>query len=197
MIVRHGESEWNAGRLLQGQADIDLSERGRAQAAALADTVNKLAPDTVMSSDLKRAMETAHILGYTGAVSEIGLREIDVGRWMGRPIAELKAQDLEAYRGWRAGTYTPPGGESWAMFVARTTGCVKTAFESCEKLLIVCHGGVIRALLENLIGLPPSRIIPVGPASLTVLAQPGTATDHMRLELFNYSPLGPVLDAPD
>ena len=45
--------------------------------------------------------------------------------------------------------------------------------------------------------LPPSRIIPVGPASLTILAERPAGTANMRLELFNYSPLGPILDAPD
>ena len=69
--------------------------------------------------------------------------------------------------------------------------------QTSQKLLVVCHGGVIRALLESLIDLPPKRIIPVGPASLTILAERPVGSGTMRLELFNYSPLGPVLDAPD
>lgn len=197
MIVRHGESEWNAERLLQGQADIGLSERGRGQAQALAETVERLAPDMVISSDLKRARDTATILGFPDALLTPDIREISVGDWTGRPIASIKSESLADYRGWRAGTFTPPNGESWADFVARTTGCVTDALAASERLLVVCHGGVIRALLDVLVGLPPQRIIPVGPASLTILAERPSEPGAMRLELFNFSPLGPILDAPD
>ncbi|HET8728368.1 MAG TPA: histidine phosphatase family protein, partial [Alphaproteobacteria bacterium] len=64
-------------------------------------------------------------------------------------------------------------------------------------ILVVSHGGVVRALLESLVGLPPHRIIPVGPASLTVLRQKGGTGGDVSLEVFNFSPQGPVLDAPD
>lgn len=197
MIVRHGESEWNALRRLQGQADIALSERGREQARALAPTIAALAPDVVVTSDLKRARETAALLGYPAAECLTDLREVDVGSWTGQPIADIVALDADAYRGWRAGTLTPPEGEAWADFTARTTRGVALAMEKAERLLVVCHGGVVRALLEALIQLSPRRIIPVAPASLTVLASKGLDQTGMRLELFNYSPNGPVLDAPD
>lgn len=197
MIVRHGESEWNAGLLLQGQADIDLSDKGRNQARALSQTVRALNPDRVIASDLARARETAHLLGFQDARTTQALREIDVGDWTGRPIGTLVANDPEDYRGWRAGTFTPPGGEAWADFAHRTAHCVKHALADCERLLVVCHGGVIRALLETLIGLPPKKIIPVGPASLTILAERPNENGAMRLEVFNFSPGGPILDAPD
>ncbi|WMT91708.1 histidine phosphatase family protein [Pelagibacterium sp. H642] len=197
MIVRHGESEWNAERRLQGQADIALSAKGRAQAEALKPVIAGLSPDRTICSDLERAHDTAGLLGIADAECRAELREIHVGEWTGRPIEALRADDAARYQGWRAGTYTPPGGESWSDFVARTTACVTQALQTSEKLLVVCHGGVIRALLESLIGLPPKRIIPVGPASLTILAERPTGSGNMRLELFNYSPLVPVLDAPD
>lgn len=197
MIVRHGESEWNASRLLQGQADIALSPRGVAQAGALIPTLAQLAPDKIVSSDLKRARHTAELLGYPEALPSAALREIDVGEWTGQPIEALKREALEAWQGWRAGTHTPPGGESWAAFSDRVNAGVRGALADCERLLVVCHGGVIRALLEAMIALPPSRIIPVGPASLTILAQRQAENGAMRLELFNFSPLGPILDAPD
>ena len=197
MIVRHGESEWNASRRLQGQADIDLSEKGREQARALRATVEALNPDRSITSDLKRAFETAKLLGIESPLSNPALREIDVGAWTGRPIAEIRAEDGDGYQGWRSGTFTPDGGEHWRDFVARTSACVLESLKASDRLLVVCHGGVIRALLEKLVDLPPKRIIPVGPASLTVLAERPAGSGSMRLELFNYSPLGPVLDAPD
>lgn len=197
MVVRHGESAWNASRKLQGQADIELSAKGREQAVALRETIAALEPDVVLTSDLKRAYETTLLLGVSNPTATEALREIDVGQWTGRDIADIRAKNPDGYQGWRAGTYTPPGGEAWSDFVCRTTGCVLNMFRSCDRLLVVCHGGVVRALLEKLIDLPPSRIIPVGPASLTILAERPAGTANMRLELFNYSPLGPILDAPD
>jgi probable phosphoglycerate mutase len=197
LLVRHGESEWNATRRLQGQADISLSDTGRQQALALTETVRGLRPDRAIASDLRRAGETAELLGYAQAEATSALREIDVGDWTGVAITDLIAGQGEAYRSWRTGNFTPPSGESWQQFKSRTSEAVRTASFDVERLLVVCHGGVIRALLEAFIGLPPGRIIPVGPASLTILATKSGGQDDMRLELFNYSPLGPVLDAPD
>jgi broad specificity phosphatase PhoE len=196
LLVRHGESEWNAVRRLQGQADIGLSPKGEAQALALAPIIAQLAPDRVITSDLRRARRTADLLGYPNATSEAGLREVDVGEWTGMEIAHIMSDQAEAYRGWRAGTFAPPGGEEWTAFTERTANATRSAFETADRLLVVCHGGVIRALLQTLLGLSPKRIIPVGPASLTILAIKHNECD-MRLEVFNHTPDGVVLDAPD
>lgn len=196
LLVRHGESEWNAVRRLQGQADIGLSAKGEKQAMALAPTIAQLAPDRIVSSDLRRARHTAELLGFPDAQLDPGLREVDVGEWTGLAIADIIVSDPESYRGWRAGTYAPPGGEIWQDFADRTAKAALDAFSTAERLLVVCHGGVIRALLQTLLDLSPKRIIPVGPASVSILAtRPGET--EMRLEVFNSSPGGPVLDAPD
>ncbi|WP_127144550.1 histidine phosphatase family protein [Pelagibacterium montanilacus] len=197
MLVRHGETQWNASRTLQGQADIALSETGREQAVALRKTVEALRPERTITSDLQRALETTRLLGVNAPLACKRLREIDVGDWTGRAISDIQAADPERYLGWRAGDFTPPGGEAWGDFVARTSASVAEALAISDRLLVVCHGGVIRALLEHFIALTPRRIIPVGPASLTVLAERPAGSGAMRLELFNYSPMGPILDAPD
>lgn len=194
LLVRHGESEWNSVRRLQGQADIALSERGRAQAAALRPAIAGLGPDQVVTSDLRRASETAEILGFPDAIRTPGLREIHVGDWTGADIAALSGDD---YRKWRAGTHTPPGGERWSDFAARAAEAVGNSLDGAERLLVVCHGGVIRALMATLVGLRPDRIVPVGPASLSIVAVRDAGKDDIRLELLNYRPDGPVLDAPD
>ncbi|OAM78351.1 histidine phosphatase family protein [Devosia elaeis] len=196
LLVRHGESEWNAVRRLQGQADIGLSEKGEAQARALAPMVEQLAPDLVITSDLRRARHTAELLGFPDARPEPDLREVDVGDWTGQEIARIIADQPDAYRGWRAGSFAPPGGEDWADFCARTARATQAAASSADRLLVICHGGVIRALLQTLLDLSPRRIIPVGPASLTILASK-QGESVMRLEVFNYAPGGPILDAPD
>lgn len=195
LLVRHGESEWNAIRRLQGQADIELSERGREQACALGPMVASFKPGLVMTSDLKRAVHTSALLGYPEAIHEPLLREQNVGTWTGAEIAHLMADAPAAYAGWRAGTFAPENGEIWADFRARVSGALEKAFAAeAETVLVVCHGGVIRAALDGALGLAPARIIPVGPASLTILAFP---KGEARLEVFNATTFAPVIDAPD
>jgi probable phosphoglycerate mutase len=198
LLVRHGQSEWNAGRRLQGQADISLSDLGRAQAAALAPVIAAFAPGRAVTSDLRRARDTAAVLGFPEARREPALREHHVGAWEGRHIPEIMAEDASAYAGWRAGSHTPDGGEPWSQFTRRVTEAIvaEAARGACDNLLVVCHGGVVRALLHGFLGLEPASLIPVAPASLTILrmAPDGRPT---RLELFNYRP-GPLdFDAPD
>lgn len=199
LLVRHGQSEWNADKRLQGQADIALSAKGIRQAQELAATIARLAPAHVITSDLKRARHTAELLGYADAVPTPGLREIDVGAWSGQHIPDIIAQDGERYHGWRAGTHTPPDGENWAQFVARCRDAIEAerGRHAGENLLAVCHGGVIRALLSHYVQLSPSYIIPVGPASLTALRLPEDPGQKARLELFNYRPVELEFDAPD
>lgn len=195
LLVRHGESEWNAVRRLQGQADIGLSERGERQARALSPVVATYRPDLVLTSDLKRAVHTAELLGFPGAIREPLLREQDVGVWTGIEIAHLTDEIPEAYAGWRAGMFAPENGEIWGKFRARIATAIEKARSApAETVLVVCHGGVIRAVLDGALGLAPARIIPVGPASLTILA---FLKGEARLEVFNATTSASVLDAPD
>lgn len=196
LLVRHGQSEWNAARRLQGQADIALSDEGRAQARRLRPVIEALAPGRAIASDLSRAAETARLLGVD-ATPEPGLREIEVGTWTGADIGRLLAEAPDDYAGWRAGTFAPPGGELWPAFRARAAAAIARATPGggAGTLLAVCHGGVIRALVEHFLGLAPRSIIPVGPASVTALRLAGDAS--ARLELFNYTPGALELAAPD
>ncbi len=195
LLVRHGQSEWNATRRLQGQADIALSDQGRAQARALAPIIASIRPDAAITSDLARATETARLIWSGTATAAPALREIDVGDWTGLEIARLIAEMPQDYQGWRAGTFAPPNGEIWADFRTRAAAAI-TAAPHAGNLLVVCHGGVIRALLEHFLNLAPGRIIPVGPASLTSLRVNGDLAGA-RLEMFNYTAGAPEFEAPD
>ena len=171
-LMRHGETEWNACRRLQGQADIALSEAGRAQVLAQRAALDGLAVHAV-ASDLARAVETARLLGFREARTDPRLREIHVGAWQGCPVDDLLRQDAAAYRDWRFGRHTPPGGESWAAFRARTAASLADHAAAADRqgrdLLLICHGGVVRALLDGCLGLPPERFAAAAPASLTTI----------------------------
>lgn len=196
LLVRHGQSEWNASHRLQGQADIGLSDLGRIQAEALRATIDEAAPCRVIASDLKRVRETAERISGASVRFTEGLREIDVGDWTGRAIVDIRAENEEAYQAWRAGMSAPPAGEVWSDFVDRVSGVIEEERRTpCENLLVVCHGGVIRALLQRYVGLDPAHIIPVAPASLSALRL-GNGKPA-RLELFNYRPHSLDFEAPD
>lgn len=200
ILVRHGETTWNAEHRLQGQADAPLSEKGKAQAAALAPAfANGLAPDLTVASDLPRTRETARLIGFPDAVPDPRWREIDVGVWTAKKIADIRAADEAAYKGWRAGTFTPDGAESWAAFRARIEGAIRDVAGRCEgTALVVAHGGVIRAACEALVGLAPARVVPVGPATATIFEvsiEDGALLG--KLEGYNLSPRETRLGAPD
>lgn len=196
LLVRHGQSQWNAARRLQGQADIELSELGKAQADALRPVIEEIGHCRAVSSDLARVRDTAHRIGAKSPHFTQDLREIDVGDWTGRAIEDIRAEDERAYQGWRAGTSAPPGGEIWSNFVDRVASVVEAERPTAsQNLLIVCHGGVIRAILQRYLGLDPAQIIPVAPASLSTLRLGNTKP--ARLELFNYLPDRLDFGAPD
>lgn len=113
LLVRHGQSSWNAEERLQGQADPPLSELGRAPALALAlaPVLRTLAPDLVVTSDLARVRQSAELLGYPDAPADARWREFDLGDWTARTKAEVRAESNGAYSAWRAGRAGPPGGE--------------------------------------------------------------------------------------
>lgn len=197
LLVRHGQSEWNASRRLQGQADIDLSDEGRREADALRETITAIKPCRVITSDLKRVTETAERISTDMARPEPRLREIDVGAWTGRSIDDLVDEVPNDYANWRAGHYTPPGGETWDQFLTRVVAALEDAMrEPCDNLLVVCHGGVIRAVLEHYLGLAPRNVIPVAPASLTAFRL-ANGIKPARLELFNYRAISLEFGAPD
>ena len=166
-LVRHGESTYNADGLLQGQADPPLTPRGRTEAEALARALGPMAPARVLSSDLERARETAALLGHPDAPTDARLREIDVGEWEGRPLAELPGGHEPS---WRGGPLVPPGGEAWPEMVARVGGIVDELLAAGGPWLVIAHGGVVRAAVTYLTGADARSLAGPANTSVTVLA---------------------------
>ncbi|TAG22377.1 MAG: histidine phosphatase family protein [Rhodobacterales bacterium] len=174
VLVQHGQSEWNAGCILQGQADIAWSALERQQDDALDPAISALNPCRVTTSDLVRTSETAERLGLPDAGREPRLREINVVILQGRAIVELQAEDPVSDHACQAGTHRPKKGDLWDKFVKRTAAAIlEEAAESGKTLLAPCHGGVIRALLLRLVVLAPRQIIPVARGSMTALRLSG------------------------
>ena len=125
LLVRHGETEWNAAGRVQGWTDSPLSDRGRAQAARLAARLAAFPLAAVYASDLSRARDTARALAAPHGLPVLddpGLRERCYGDWEGLTLSELEARYPDAwdrYHRQRALDVLIPGGETWEEVAAR------------------------------------------------------------------------------
>ena len=163
MLVRHGESEWNATHRLQGQADPPLSDRGREQARALRDVLRDFAIEHAVASDLVRARETAALAGFDLLPTDPRWREIDIGAWTAKHSAEIPADRLAARL---LGEHVPDGAESWPVFQARVGQAVDELRAAGGTWLVVTHGGCVRAATAHVTGAPAVTL--AGPANTSI-----------------------------
>ena len=166
VLARHGETDWNRVGRWQGHADPPLNETGRRQAAGLADRLAGNGIVAVYSSDLARARETAravaHRLGL-GVVEDPALREIDVGSWSGLTRAHVAERFPEGYARWLEGEIGHDG-ETREQLAERVVGAATTigGRHAGETVLVVTHGGVIRALRRHAAGDPGDAVANCG-----------------------------------
>jgi probable phosphoglycerate mutase len=158
LLVRHGQSEWNAQGRWQGQADPPLTELGAQQAADAAERLGAI--DAIWASDLERAAATAAIVGErlgVGVVVDPRFRERHAGEWEGLTRAEID----EGWPGYLADGRRPTGWEHRAELVGRALdGCVAVAHAlPGAHVLVVTHGGVVRAL-EHHLGATDDDLLP-------------------------------------
>ncbi|MFW3170154.1 histidine phosphatase family protein [Geodermatophilus sp. CPCC 206100] len=159
LLVRHGQSAWNAAGLMQGQtAHVPLTELGHAQASAAAGELRALRPGALVSSDLRRAVQTAeHCARATGLpfTTTAALREQGYGSLEGRPSREL----------WDVVDWTDPhwaadGGESLAELHGRVAAYLGAlcAEPPADVVALVTHGDTIRAAQAVAAGLGPGAL---------------------------------------
>ena len=166
LLLRHGQSTWNAERRWQGWADPPLSEHGREQARGAAAALTGKGLEVVASSDLARARETADIIaaaiGAAEVIVEEGLRERNVGEWSGLTDVEIHARWPGMLDAWRAGELAVlPGGEG-DINVRVVAGLDRLWDLSAGRAVVaVTHGGVIRGL-ERHLGIAPQSVGNVG-----------------------------------
>jgi len=149
LLARHGETDWNAQRRVQGHTDTALNGRGRGQARALAENLARERLDAVYASDLGRAVETARaVAGGRGldVVELPELRERHFGTWEGMSDAEV----LERFPDARDRPHWGDG-ESPAELSERVLGALRGIAEAYPdgQILVVTHGGPLRAVLRQ------------------------------------------------
>lgn len=145
LLVRHGQSEWNAEGRWQGQADPPLSALGEAQALAAAERLDGI--DAVWASDLVRAARTAELIAAeleVDVVLDERWRERHAGEWQGHTRDEIEG----AWPGYLADGRRPPGWESDAEVVERAVDACRAiaATHPAAGVVVVTHGGVVRTL---------------------------------------------------
>lgn len=150
-FLRHGETDWNARNLSQGNVDIPLNPTGLEQARAAAALLRGRTIQTIVSSPLSRARVTAETaaeaLGLPVRLDD-GLREVAFGVQEGQPMTEWFAR-------WVAGEWTPEGAETFVALRQRAVEAVNRATALDGPVLVVAHGALFRALRWAM-GLEPN-----------------------------------------
>jgi broad specificity phosphatase PhoE len=160
VLIRHGQTDWNVEGRWQGQADPPLNERGREQARHAAQYQRQFGFAALYSSDLRRAMETAQIIGAEmglEVIPEPRLREINLGKWQGMLSADIEAQYPDEFRRWHTSPLTahPPDGEDIPALATRVLATVNEiiARHPKRRVGIVAHELPIAIVLCRSAGL--------------------------------------------
>ena len=153
VLVRHGQTAWNAQRRMQGQLDIALDDLGRWQAERLGQALMHEGLAAIYSSDLQRAQATARTVSNTTGLPvqiDSSLRERAFGVFEGRTYDEIAEQWPDGARRWRArdATFAPDNGETLAALYARSVQAA-SALCAChpgQAIALITHGGVLDCL---------------------------------------------------
>jgi broad specificity phosphatase PhoE len=192
LLVRHGETAWNAEHRWQGHYDAALSSRGWEQAQALAARIALAQPGALYSSDLPRASETAEQIARATGLEpayDPRWREVDVGEWVGLTPDEVQARFPAGFARWLAGDTGWEHGESYLAMAERGLEAARELVRAHEgdpaPIVCVTHGGVIRSLVMRVLGMPPTarRLLATGPTG-TITAVDATAP-VWRLRSYN------------
>ena len=197
LLARHGQSVSNAARRFQGGQDVALSELGARQAEALGRAIRRLPIAAVYTSPLERARRTAEIAaaGLGVPLTPVDdLRELSLGDWEGRTVEEVRALPGDPYEQWVRDPVAclPPGAEPLPEVQARVVSAmadIAAAHPNGQRVLIVCHGGVISAYLAHCLGLPLSSIwrLTLSNGSITEVAPPSVRSVNSTRHLAGLS----------
>ncbi len=171
-FLRHGETDWNAQNLSQGNVDIPLNPTGIAQAHRAALRLRHRGIATIVASPLSRAHDTARIVGEALGLPvqlDEGLREVSFGVKEGHPMGDWFAT-------WVDGQFTPEAAEPFADLRARAAAAINRALALAPPVLVVAHGALFRALRAEM-GLAPNVRTP---NATPFWCEPGTPAWTLR-----------------
>jgi probable phosphoglycerate mutase len=188
LLIRHGETEWNAIRRLQGHLDIALNAEGERQATALGQALRDEPLDVIIASDLQRAMQTAQAIALPRGMAvavDPGLRERCYGAFEGVLYSEIAGRFPEAYAAWQARDVDArfPDGErkteTLREFHERAISTITrlASLYPDKKIALVTHGGVLECAYRAAqgIGLLSARDFDILNASINRIVWDGTA----------------------
>ncbi len=204
VLIRHGQTSWNAEGRAQGHTDISLDDVGRRQSEDMALVVAELQPALLVSSDLARARETAAFLekatGLT-ADEDPRLREYDVGSRTGLTREEFAERlDDDARLAFDAHAHVDaPGAETMSQVAERIVPATRDALDRLapgETGVLVMHGAALRIALAGLLGWPlesADTLEAMTNCGWAIVAEHGTG--RLRLSSYNMSASGPHPDS--
>ncbi|MEU8004125.1 histidine phosphatase family protein [Catellatospora sp. NPDC049111] len=169
LLWRHGNTDWNAAQRVQGQLDVPVNDRGRAQAQAAAEVLARGEAQLMITSDLSRCTMTgAPLAELTGLVPErdARLRERHFGSWQGLTTPEVRERFPDSYARWRAADPDPGDGiESLPDLGKRVSETIRQAAERVPggTAVLVSHGGAIKYGVAALLGWPEEMLPTIAP----------------------------------
>jgi len=168
-LCRHGETDWSRDGKHTSHTDLLLTPAGVDQARRLTPTLAGVVFDLVLTSPMRRATDTAELLGFPEARREPALAEWDYGDHEGRTTPEIR----EEVPGWTVWTHDLPGGESRDNVAARADRVIdRVLTEATDRALVVSHGHFLRVLAARWIGEDAAfgQHLLLGTATLSILA---------------------------
>ena len=188
-LIRHGETEGNAGDVWQGHGDSALTPLGRRQAADLGRRMAGRSFDRVVASDLGRVLDTARRAGLDPEPMK-EWREVDLGRWEGLSRVSVVERFPDEVAALAAGDDVPlGGGERWSEFGERIDTALDALVEGADdgdRIAVVAHGGVVHAVVAGTLGFRGRRRPwPVGPASNTSITRLHVDDGSRTIRVFN------------
>jgi len=192
IMIRHGQTEWNALHRYQGHTDIKLNQVGRMQARQVAQYLSQTEQiEAIYCSDLARSMETAQIIAREiklPVMADRRLREIHFGKWEGLTFSEVYDQFKPEFDTWFNNTsdFRAPGGESFQDLLNRSLQAVQEiAGKHTGTVAVATHGGVIMALLYHLDVRPElwKHGVPPGSLSDLEISHEGIKVNEIGLEV--------------
>jgi probable phosphoglycerate mutase len=196
VMIRHGETDWNRDRRIQGQTDTALSALGRLQARAIGQRLLRERFDAIYASDLARAWDTAQAIAQAAIaerpdaplpVADRRLREMDFGEWEGKTSAEIALSHPDAHfqSKSRDADFRIPGGESFRDLHDRAVACLHSLVEvhAGQSICVVAHGGILDMMYRHThaIALDQPRVFSLYNAAYNCLEHSG---GRFRLEVW-------------